>query len=107
MLLYSVLYLTGYDLTLDRYQQSANGAAATPDTPSSVTPRRGDDGTLGQGMVNAVGMAIAEAQLAALFTSPGHTIIDHTRISSRPERDLMEGVSHEACSLAGHLKLGK
>src|SRR5207249_2400313 len=64
-------------------------------------------GPLGQGVGNAVGMAIAEAQLAALFNRTGHSIIDHRTYFLASDGDLMEGVSHEACSLAGHLKLGR
>src|SRR5437762_4633676 len=64
-------------------------------------------GPLGQGTGNAIGMAIAESRLAALFNRPGHEIVDHHTYFLASDGDLMEGVSHEACSLAGHLKLGK
>src|SRR5207302_3366993 len=64
-------------------------------------------GPLGQGVGNAVGMALAEAHLAQLFNRPGHAIVDHCTYFLASDGDLMEGVSHEACSLAGHLKLGR
>jgi len=109
MLLYSVLYLTGYDLTLDDIKQFRQWGSRTPGhSEHGVTP--GVDATtgpLGQGTGNAVGMAIAEAQLAALFNRPRHSIIDHCTYFLASDGDLMEGVSHEVCSLAGHLKLGK
>ncbi|MGH7607642.1 MAG: transketolase, partial [Gemmatimonadales bacterium] len=105
MLLYSVLYLTGYDLTLDDLKQFRQWGSRTPGHPErGLTP--GVDATtgpLGQGIGNAVGMAIAEAQLAARF--PG--VVDHHTYFVASDGDLMEGVSHEACSLAGHLRLGK
>ena len=109
MLLYSVLYLTGYDLTLDDIKQFRQWGSRTPGhTEHGVTPGvEATTGPLGQGTGNAVGMAIAEAQLAALFNRPGHEIIDHHTYFLASDGDLMEGISHEACSLAGHLKLGK
>jgi len=109
MLLYSVLYLTGYDLTLDDIKQFRQWGSRTPGhSEQGVTPGvEATTGPLGQGTGNAVGMAIAEAQLAALFNRPGHSIIDHYTYFLASDGDLMEGVSHEACSLAGHLKLGK
>ena len=109
MLLYSVLYLTGYDLTLDDIKQFRQWGSRTPGhSEHGVTPGvEATTGPLGQGVGNAVGMAIAEAQLAALFNRPGHAIIDHHTYFVASDGDLMEGVSHEACSLAGHLKLGK
>jgi transketolase len=109
MLLYSVLYLTGYDLTLDEIKQFRQWGSRTPGhTEHGVTPGvEATTGPLGQGVGNAVGMAIAEAQLAALFNRPGHKIIDHYTYFLASDGDLMEGISHEACSLAGHLKLGK
>jgi transketolase len=109
MLLYSVLYLTGYDLTLDDIKQFRQWGSRTPGhSEHGVTPGvEATTGPLGQGTGNAVGMAIAEAQLAALFNRPGHTIIDHYTYFLASDGDLMEGISHEACSLAGHLKLGK
>ncbi len=109
MLLYSVLYLTGYELTLDDIKQFRQWGSRTPGhSEHGVTPGvEATTGPLGQGTGNAVGMAIAEAQLAALFNRPGHAIIDHYTYFLASDGDLMEGISHEACSLAGHLKLGK
>jgi len=109
LLLYSVLYLTGYDLTLDDIKQFRQWGSRTPGhSEHGVTPGiEATTGPLGQGTGNAVGMAIAEAQLAALFNRPGYTIIDHYTYFLASDGDLMEGLSHEACSLAGHLKLGK
>ena len=109
MLLYSVLYLTGYDVSVDDLKQFRQWGSKTPGhSERGVTPGvEATTGPLGQGVGNAVGMAIAEAQLAALFNRPGHDIIDHHTYFLCSDGDLMEGVSHEACSLAGHLKLGK
>src|SRR5437764_1579201 len=109
MLIYSVLYLTGYDLTLDDIKQFRQWGSRTPGhSEHGVTPGvEATTGPLGQGTGNAVGMAIAEAQLAALFNRPGHAIIGHYTYFLASDGDLMEGISHEAGSLAGHLKLGK
>ena len=109
MLLYSVLYLTGYDLTLDDIKQFRQWNSRTPGHPEPwMTPGvEATTGPLGQGIGNAVGMAIAEARLAALFNKPGHEVIAHHTYFLASDGDLMEGISHEACSLAGHLKLGK
>ena len=109
MLLYSTLYLTGYDLGLDEIKQFRQWGSRTPGhSEHGVTPGvEATTGPLGQGTGNAVGMAIAEAQLAALFNRPGHAIVDHYTYFLASDGDLMEGISHEACSLAGHLKLGK
>jgi len=109
MLLYSALYLTGYDLGLDEIKQFRQWGTRTPGhSEHGVTPGvEATTGPLGQGTGNAVGMAIAEAQLAALFNRPGHQIVDHYTYFLASDGDLMEGISHEACSLAGHLKLGK
>ena len=109
MLLYSVLYLTGYDLTLDEIKQFRQWGSRTPGhSEHGLTPGvEATTGPLGQGVGNAVGMAIAEAQLAALFNRAGHQIVDHHTYFLASDGDLMEGISHEACSLAGHLKLGK
>ena len=109
MLLYSALYLSGYDLTLDEIKQFRQWGTRTPGhSEHGVTPGvEATTGPLGQGTGNAVGMAIAEAQLAALFNRPGHVVVDHYTYFLASDGDLMEGISHEACSLAGHLKLGK
>ena len=109
MLLYSALYLTGYELTLDDIKRFRQWGSRTPGhSEHGVTPGvEATTGPLGQGTGNAVGMAIAEAQLAALFNRPGHQIIDHHTYFLASDGDMMEGISHEACSLAGHLKLGK
>ena len=109
MLLYAVLYLTGYDLTLDEIKQFRQWGSRTPGhSEFGLTPGvEATTGPLGQGVGNAVGMAIAEAQLAALFNRPGHAIVDHHTYFLCSDGDLMEGISHEACSLAGHLRLGK
>jgi transketolase len=109
MLVYATLYLTGFDLSLDDIKQFRQWGSRTPGhVEHGVTPGvETTTGPLGQGIGNAVGMAIAEAQLAALFNRPGHTIVDHHTYFIASDGDLMEGISHEACSLAGHLKLGK
>jgi transketolase len=109
MLLYSVLYLTGYRVTLDDIKHFRQWASRTPGhSEHGITPGvEATTGPLGQGVGNAVGMAIAEAQLAALFNRPGHDIIDHYTYFLASDGDVMEGISHEASSLAGHLKLGK
>jgi len=109
MLLYSVLYLTGYDLTLDDLKQFRQWESRTPGHPEyDYTPGvETTTGPLGQGLGNSVGMAIAEAQLAATFNRPGHDIIDHNTYFIASDGDIMEGVSHEASSYAGHLRLGK
>ncbi|MGH2610178.1 MAG: transketolase, partial [Tepidiformaceae bacterium] len=109
MLLYSTLYLTGYDLSLEEIKQFRQWGSRTPGhSEHGLTPGvEATTGPLGQGVGNAVGMAIAEAQLAATFNRPGHDIVDHHTYFLASDGDLMEGVSHEACSLAGHLKLGK
>jgi len=109
MLQYAVLYLTGYDLTLDDLKQFRQWGSRTPGhTEYGHTPGvEVTTGPLGQGVGNAVGMAIAEAHLAAQFNRPGHAVVDHHTYFLCSDGDLMEGVSHEACSFAGHLKLGK
>jgi transketolase len=109
MLLYSALYLSGYDLSLDEIKQFRQWGTRTPGhSEHGVTPGvEATTGPLGQGTGNAVGMAIAEVELAALFNRPGHDIVDHYTYFLASDGDLMEGISHEACSLAGHLKLGK
>src|SRR5437762_3053294 len=109
MLLYSVLYLTGYDLPLEEIKRFRQWGSSPPShSEYGHTPGvEATTGPLGQGVGNAVGMAIAEAQLAAQFNRPGHDIIDHHTYFICSDGDLMEGVSHEAASLAGHLELGK
>jgi transketolase len=109
MLLYAVLYLTGYDLTLDDLKQFRQWGSRTPGhSEHGLTPGvEATTGPLGQGVGNAVGMALAEAHLAQLFNRPGHEIVEHFTYFLASDGDLMEGVSHEACSLAGHLKLGR
>ncbi len=108
-LLYSLLHLTGYDLSLDDIMQFRQWGSKTPGHPErGHTPGvETTTGPLGQGFANAVGMAIAEAQLAARYNRPGHAIIDHATYVLASDGDLMEGVGAEAASLAGHLKLGK
>jgi transketolase len=109
MLLYSVLYLTGYDLTLEDIQQFRQWESKTPGHPEySYTPGvETTTGPLGQGFGNSVGMAIAEAHLAATFNRDGHDIVDHHTYFIASDGDMMEGISHEVASYGGHLALGK
>jgi transketolase len=109
MLLYSSLYLSGYDLTLDDIKNFRQWGSRTPGHPEyGHTPGvETTTGPLGQGIGNAVGMALAETHLAAIFNRPGHEIIDHRTYFICSDGDLMEGVSHEAASFAGHFKFGK
>ncbi|MBI9045826.1 MAG: transketolase [Anaerolineaceae bacterium] len=109
MLLYSLLHLTGYDLSLDELKKFRQWGSLTPGHPEYGLTAGVDatTGPLGQGFANGVGMAIAEAHLAAEFNKPGHTIIDHYTYAIVTDGDLMEGVAAEAASLAGHLQLGK
>lgn len=109
MLLYALLHLTGYDLPLSELQSFRQWGSRTPGHPEShLTPGvEATTGPLGQGISAAVGMAIAEAHLAARYNRPGHNIVDHYTYVIASDGDLMEGVSSEACSLAGHLGLGK
>jgi len=108
-LLYSLLHLTGYDLSLDDIRQFRQWGSKAPGHPErGHTPGvETTTGPLGQGFGNAVGMAIAEAQLAARYNRPGHTLVDHHTWVLVSDGDLMEGVAAEAASLAGHLQLGK
>ena len=109
MLIYSMLHLTGYDVSLEDLQSFRQWGSKTPGHPEyGETPGvEVTTGPLGQGLANGVGMAIAEAHLAAEFNRPGHEIIDHYTFAIVTDGDLMEGVASEAASLAGHLKLGK
>jgi transketolase len=109
MLLYSLLYLTGYDLPLEQIKQFREWGSTTPGHPErGLTPGvEVTTGPLGQGFANGVGMAIAEAYLAARYNRPDHEIVNHYTYALVSDGDLMEGVSAEAASLAGHLKLGK
>ena len=109
MLLYSLLHLTGYDLPLDELKRFRQWGSLTPGHPEyGLTPGvETTTGPLGQGFSNGVGMAMAEAHLAKLYNRPGFDIIDHFVYAIVTDGDLMEGVSSEAASLAGHLRLGK
>ncbi len=109
MLLYSLLYLTGYGLTLDDLRDFRQWESKTPGHPEyGMTPGvETTTGPLGQGVANGVGMAMAEAHLAALYNRPGHEIVDHYVYAICSDGDLMEGVAAEAASIAGHLRLGK
>jgi transketolase len=108
-LLYSLLHLTGYQLSLDEIMNFRQWGSKTPGHPEyGLTPGiEVTTGPLGQGFSNGVGMAIAEAHLAAEFNSPGRQVIDHFVYAIVTDGDLMEGISSEAASLAGHLQLGK
>jgi transketolase len=109
MLLYSLLHLTGYPLSLEQIKQFRQWDSLTPGHPESeLTPGvEVTTGPLGQGFANGVGMAIAEAYLAARYNRPGFNLINHFTYGLVSDGDLMEGVASEAASLAGHLKLGK
>lgn len=109
MLLYAMLHLTGYDLSLDDIKRFRQWGSKTPGHPEyRHTPGvETTTGPLGQGIMTAVGMAIAEAHLAAVFNRAGHRIVDHYTYVFASDGDMMEGASHEAASLAGHLGLGK
>jgi transketolase len=109
MLLYSLLHLTGYDLSIDDLKQFRQLHSKTPGHPEyGYAPGiETTTGPLGQGISNGVGMALAEKVLAAQFNKPGHEIVDHHTYVFLGDGCLMEGISHEACSLAGALGLGK
>ena len=109
MLLYALLYLTGYDLTLDDIKHFRQLGSKTPGHPEAERTAgvEATTGPLGQGIGNAVGMAIAEAHLGAIYNRDDRPIVDHFTYCICGDGDLMEGISQEAVSLAGHLKLGK
>jgi len=109
MLLYSLLFLTGYDVPLEQLKQFRQWGSITPGHPEvGLTPGvETTTGPLGQGLANGIGMAVAEAHLASVYNKPGHEIINHTTYAIVSDGDLMEGVAAEAASFAGHQKLGK
>ncbi|MDF1525875.1 MAG: transketolase [bacterium] len=108
-LLYSLLHLTGYDLSMEDLKSFRQWESRTPGHPENFkTPGvEVTTGPLGQGIANGVGMAIAEAHLSAKFNRPGYAVLEHFTYVIASDGDLMEGVASEACSLAGHLGLGK
>lgn len=108
MLLYSLLHLAGFDMPMEELMQFRQWGSATPGHPEADIERGVETttGPLGQGISNAVGMAMAQMRLAAMFNRPGYDIIDHNIYVIASDGDLMEGVSHESCALAGHLGLG-
>ncbi len=109
MLQYSLLHLSGYEVSLDDIRKFRQWGSLTPGHPEShLTPGvETTTGPLGQGVGNGVGMAMAERHLAARFNKPGHTLFDHRTWVIASDGDIMEGVASEAASIAGHLKLGK
>jgi len=109
MLIYSLLHLTGYDLTIDDLKNFRQLGSRTPGHPEYgyTAGVETTTGPLGQGLANAVGMAVAEKVLAAQFNRPGHSIVDHHTYAFLGDGCLMEGISHEVCSLAGTLGLNK
>ncbi|MDX1638142.1 MAG: transketolase [Balneolaceae bacterium] len=109
MLLYSLLHLTGYDLSLDELKNFRQWGSQTPGHPEyGLTPGvETTTGPLGQGFATGVGMAIAEAHMASIYNTEEYKLTDHYVYGIVSDGDLMEGISHEAASLAGHLRLGK
>jgi transketolase len=109
MLLYAMLYLTGYDLSIEEINNFRQWGSKTPGHPEyGITPGvETTTGPLGQGIMNAVGMAMAEAHLGTVFNRGGHDIVNHHTYAFCSDVDFMEGASHEAASLAGHFGLGK
>jgi transketolase len=109
MLLYASLFMSGYDVGLDDIKEFRQWGSRTPGHPEhGMTPGvETTTGPLGQGLANAVGMAVAEAHLAAVFNREGHTIVDHHTYFIAGDGCMMEGISHEAASFAGHFGLGK
>jgi transketolase len=109
MLLYSLLHLTGYDLSMDELKAFRQWGSRTPGHPEvGMTPGvEATTGPLGAGVTNAVGMAIAERRLAAEFNRPGHEVVNHWTYAICSDGDLQEGLASEAASLAGHLRLGR
>ncbi|MDX6647261.1 MAG: transketolase, partial [Miltoncostaeaceae bacterium] len=109
MLLYALLHLTGYDLTLEDLKSFRQWGSRTPGHPEyGLTPGvEITTGPLGQGFANSVGFALAERMLAARYNRPGHEVVDHRTWFMCSDGDMMEGISHEAASLAGFLKLGR
>jgi transketolase len=109
MLLYALLYLTGYPMTLDDIKNFRQWGSKTPGHPefNHAPGIETTTGPLGQGFANGIGIALAERWLAARFNRPEHTIIDHYTYAIVSDGDLMEGIASEAASLAGHLRLGK
>lgn len=108
-LMYSLLHLSGYDVSMEDLKQFRQFGSKTPGHPevNHTDGVEATTGPLGQGIANAVGMAMAEAHLAAKYNKPDFNIVDHYTFALNGDGDLMEGVSQEAASLAGHLKLGK
>ncbi|MBI4747991.1 MAG: transketolase family protein [Acidobacteria bacterium] len=109
MLLYSLLHVSGYELPLEELKRFRQWGSVTPGHPEhGLTPGvETTTGPLGQGIANGVGLALAERWVGARFNRPGHEVVDHFTYVIASDGDLMEGVSHEACALAGHLGLGK